>query len=41
MFGRAVVGAVHEAVAHFLTVPGADREAVVRGLTSIFSPDGA
>lgn len=38
VFGRAVVGAVHEAVAHFLTVSGADRASVIRGLTTIFSP---
>ncbi len=38
VFGRAVVGAVNETVAHFLTVPKADRETVVRALTAIFTP---
>lgn len=38
VFGRAVVGAVHEAVAHFLTEPDSDRDAVIRGLTAIFAP---
>lgn len=38
VFGRAVVGACHEAVAHFLTVHGAERDSVIRGLTSIFAP---
>lgn len=37
VFGRAVVGAVHEAVAHFVASPDADRETVIRGLTRIFT----
>lgn len=39
VFGRAVVGAVHEAVAHFLTVTDYDSGALIGGLTAVFAPD--
>ena len=39
VFGRAVVGAVHEAVAHFLTVPDYDSAALIRGLSAVFAPE--
>ena len=38
VFGRAVVGAVNEATAHFLSRPGADPEALAAGLCRIFAP---
>jgi AcrR family transcriptional regulator len=39
VFGRAVVGAVHEATGHFLNRPGADPEALADGLCRIFAPE--
>ncbi len=38
VFGRAVVGAVHETTSHFLTLDDTDVEAVIRGLCSVFAP---
>lgn len=38
MFGRAVVGAVSEATAHFLEEPGADPAVLADGLGRIFAP---
>ena len=39
VFGRAVVGAVYEATAHFLRDPEVDTERLVRGLSAIFAPE--
>jgi AcrR family transcriptional regulator len=39
VFGRAVVGAVHEATVHFLTQTDSDPEKVIGGLSAIFAPD--
>lgn len=39
VFGRAVVGAVNDSVAYFLTHPGADAEALAQSLCGIFAPD--
>lgn len=38
IFGRAVVGAVSDAVGHFLTHPGVDAESLAAGLCRIFAP---
>ena len=38
VFGRAVVGAVNEAVSYFLTHPGADAESLAASLCGIFAP---
>ena len=38
VFGRAVVGAVNDAVAYFLTHPGADAESLAESLCGIFAP---
>ena len=38
VFGRAVVGAVNDAVAYFLTHPGADAESLAKSLCGIFAP---
>jgi AcrR family transcriptional regulator len=38
VFGRAVVGAVNDAVAYFLTHPGADAESLADSLCRIFAP---
>lgn len=38
VFGRAVVGAVYEATAHFLREPTVEAEQLVRGLSAIFAP---
>ena len=38
VFGRAVVGAVNDAVAHFLTHPGADADSLAASLCRIFAP---
>lgn len=38
IFGRAVVGAVNEAVAYFLTHPGVDAESLAASLCRIFAP---
>jgi len=38
VFGRAVVGAVNDAVGYFLTHPGADAEALADSLCRIFAP---
>lgn len=38
VFGRAVVGAVSDAVGHFLTHPGADAESLAASLCVIFAP---
>jgi AcrR family transcriptional regulator len=38
VFGRAVVGAVNDAVAYFLTHPGADADALAESLCGIFAP---
>ncbi len=38
VFGRAVVGAVNDAVAYFLTHPGADAESLAESLCRIFAP---
>jgi|SRR5579864_457595 len=38
VFGRAVVGAVSDAVGHFLTHPGVDAEALAASLCVIFAP---
>ena len=38
VFGRAVVGAVNEAVSYFLTHPGADAESLAASLCRIFAP---
>ena len=38
VFGRAVVGAVNDAVAYFLTHPGADAESLAASLCRIFAP---
>jgi AcrR family transcriptional regulator len=38
VFGRAVVGAVNDAVAYFLTHPGADAESLAQSLCRIFAP---
>ncbi len=39
VFGRAVVGAVYEATAHFLREPTVETEQLVRGLSTIFAPE--
>ena len=39
VFGRAVVGAVYEATAHFLRDPEIDTDRLVRGLSAIFAPE--
>lgn len=39
VFGRAVVGAVNDSVAYFLTHPGADAEALALSLCGIFAPE--
>ena len=38
VFGRVVVGAVNDAVAYFLTHPGADAESLAKSLCGIFAP---
>lgn len=38
VFGRAVVGAVSDAVGHFLTHPGVEAESLAAGLCRIFAP---
>jgi AcrR family transcriptional regulator len=38
VFGRAVVGAVNDAVGYFLTHPGADAESLAASLCRIFAP---
>ena len=38
VFGRAVVGAVSDAVGHFLTHPGMDAESLAESLCRIFAP---
>ena len=38
VFGRAVVGAVNDAVGYFLTHPGADAESLAGSLSRIFAP---
>jgi AcrR family transcriptional regulator len=38
VFGRAVVGAVSDAVGYFLTHPGVDAESLAAGLCRIFAP---
>jgi AcrR family transcriptional regulator len=38
VFGRAVVGAVSDAVGYFLTHPGVDAEALAKSLCRIFAP---
>ena len=38
VFGRAVVGAVNEAVAYFLTHPGVDADSLAESLCRIFAP---
>jgi AcrR family transcriptional regulator len=38
VFGRAVVGAVNDAVGYFLTHPGADAESLAESLSRIFAP---
>lgn len=38
VFGRAVVGAVNDSVAYFLTHPGADAESLAASLCRIFAP---
>ena len=38
IFGRAVVGAVNEAVSYFLTHPGADADSLAASLCRIFAP---
>ena len=38
VFGRAVVGAVNDAVAYFLTHPGADATSLAESLCGIFAP---
>ena len=38
VFGRAVVGAVSDAVGYFLTHPGADAESLAGSLCQIFAP---
>jgi AcrR family transcriptional regulator len=38
VFGRAVVGAVNDAVGYFLTHPGADAESLAESLGRIFAP---
>ncbi len=38
VFGRAVVGAVNDAVGYFLTHPGADAESLAESLCRIFAP---
>ena len=38
VFGRAVVGAVSDAVGHFLTHPGADADSLAASLCRIFAP---
>ena len=40
VFGRAVVGAVYEATAHFLREPDIDTDQLIRGLCAIFAPEG-
>jgi AcrR family transcriptional regulator len=39
VFGRAVVGAVNDSVAYFLTHPGADAESLAQSLCGIFAPE--
>jgi AcrR family transcriptional regulator len=39
VFGRAVVGAVNDAVAYFLTHPGADPGSLAQSLCRIFAPE--
>jgi AcrR family transcriptional regulator len=41
VFGRAVVGAVNDSVAYFLTHPGADAGSLARSLCRIFAPESA
>ena len=38
VFGRAVVGAVNDAVAYFLTHPGVEAESLAESLSGIFAP---
>jgi hypothetical protein len=38
VFGRAVVGAVNDAVAYYLTHPGADARSLAESLCRIFAP---
>ena len=38
VFGRAVVGAVNDAVSYYLTHPGLDSESLAEGLCRIFAP---
>jgi AcrR family transcriptional regulator len=38
VFGRAVVGAVNDAVSYYLTHPGVDADALAAGLCRIFAP---
>jgi AcrR family transcriptional regulator len=38
VFGRAVVGAVNDAVSYFLTHPGEDADSLAEGLCRIFAP---
>lgn len=38
VFGRAVVGAVNDAVSHFLIHPGEDADSLAEGLCRIFAP---
>jgi hypothetical protein len=38
VFGRAMVGAVSDAVGYFLTHPGADAESLADNLCRIFAP---
>ena len=38
VFGRAVVGAVNDAVSYFLQHPGEDAESLAEGLCRIFAP---
>ncbi len=40
VFGRAVVGAVNDAVSYFLTHPGADAASLADSLCRIFAPEG-
>lgn len=39
VFGRAVVGAVYEAMAHFLRAPEIETAPLIRGLNAIFAPE--
>ena len=38
VFGRAVVGAVNDAVSYYLTHPGLDADALAEDLCKIFAP---